>query len=77
MANRRKDSHAQTDAGLRDAELTPSQSGSAGGMTARDVGSRDEERTAKGADAEIKLVQKKDKLQPPTATRSDHRGAAR
>jgi hypothetical protein len=77
MANRRKDSQPQSDAGLRDAARTPSQSGSAGGETARDVGSRDEERTANGADAAITRVRKRDKIQPATATRSDHRGAAR
>ncbi|MCW6533597.1 hypothetical protein [Sphingomonas lycopersici] len=77
MPDRPKDSHARSDADLRDREKTPTQSGSAGGEVARDVGSRDEERSAKGTDPEMTRVQKKDKIQPTTRTRADHEGASR
>ena len=51
------------------------QSGAGGGNTARDVGSRDEERTATGGDPEPTRVTKQDKIQPDTGTQSDHEGA--
>lgn len=77
MINRRNDSHAASDADLRDDVPTPSHSGSGGGVTARDIGSRDEQRTATGGDPEQTRVRKKDKIQPATATRSDHSGSSR
>lgn len=51
------------------------QSGTGGGNLARDVGSRDEERTAAGGDPEPTRVTKQDKVQPDTGTRSDNEGA--
>ena len=56
---------------------TPAQSGSGGGSVATDVGSRDEEKTARGGDPEPTRATKQDKLQPKIPTRSDHEGAAR
>jgi hypothetical protein len=53
----------------------PSQGGSGGGTIARDVGTRDEEKSVLGADPEPTRVEKKDKVQPDTNTRSDHEGA--
>ena len=44
-------------------------SGSGGGNLARDIGSRDEERTATGGDPE------QDKVQPDTGTQADNEGA--
>lgn len=55
----------------------PEQSGSGGGNTARDIGSRDEEKAATGADPMPTRPTKQDKPQPDTATRSDHEGAQR
>ena len=51
------------------------QSGTGGGNLARDVGSRDEERTATGGAPEPTRVTKQDKVQPDTGTQSDHEGA--
>lgn len=48
-----------------------------GRREARDVGSRNEERTAIGADPEQTRVRKKDKIQPAMETRSDHSGSSR
>ena len=76
MTKSQNDAHSKSDADLRDDAPTPSHSGSGGGGTARDVGSRDEERTATGGEPERTRVQKKDKVQPETATRSDHSGSA-
>lgn len=56
---------------------TPAHSGSGGGELARDVGSRDEAQAAPGADPEPTRVTKQDKVQPATASRSDHDGAQR
>lgn len=44
------------------------QSGAGGGNVARDIGSRDEERTATGGDPEPTRVTKQDKVQPDTGT---------
>ena len=63
------------DSDLQDIEPTPSQSGTSGGTTARDVGARDEEKGATGGDPEPTRVTKQDKVQPATNTRSDHEGA--
>lgn len=63
------------DSDLEDEAPTPSQAGRAGGTVARDVGSRDEERLARGGDPLPTRATKKDKIQPQTATRSDHEGA--
>jgi len=65
------------DSDLRDQEQTPSQSGSAGGTLATDIGSRDEEKTARGEDPEPTRATKKDKVQPVIPTRADHDGANR
>ena len=54
---------------------TPSESGTSGGGTAQDVGSRDEEKTATGGDPQPTRVTKEDKVQPDTGTQSDHEGA--
>lgn len=51
------------------------QSGTGGGNIARDIGSRDEERTATGGDPEPTRVTKQDKVQPDTGTQSDNEGA--
>jgi len=51
------------------------QSGASGGDIARDIGTRDEEKTATGSDPEPTRATKQDKLQPDTGTRSDHEGA--
>ncbi|MEV5032637.1 hypothetical protein MRBLMC3_001840 [Sphingobium sp. LMC3-1-1.1] len=50
-------------------------SGSGGGNLARDIGSRDEERTATGGDPEPTRVTKQDKVQPDTGTQADNEGA--
>ena len=68
---------SQDDRVLPDELATPSQSGSAGGGTATDVGSRDEEKSALGADPEPTRATKQDKVQPDIPTRADHEGAAR
>jgi len=70
-------SRGRDDSDLRDRESTPSQSGSAGGTLAADIGSRDEEKTALGEDAEPTRPTKKDKVQPLIPTRADHEGARR
>jgi len=57
------------------AQGTPSAQGSSGGTTAVDVGTRDEEKTAIGADGGITNVHKGDKVQPFIATRADNDGA--
>ncbi|EQB06156.1 hypothetical protein FHS51_001033 [Sphingobium wenxiniae] len=75
MTDQNRDSRTQDDSQLRDVPETPGQGGTGGGNIARDVGSRDEEKTATGADPEPTSVTKKDKLQPDTGTRSDHEGA--
>lgn len=53
------------------------QSGTGGGNIARDIGSRDEKRTATGGDPEPTRVTKQDKVQPDTGTQSDNEGAQR
>lgn len=68
---------APPDKDLRETTDMPAQSGSGGGNTARDVGSRDEEKSATGADPEPTRATKQDKVQPATGTRSDHEGAQR
>ena len=50
-----------------------SQSGVSGGNVARNVASRDEQKRATG-EAGITRVEKRDKVQPATRTRSDHQG---
>ena len=75
MTQRKSDSRDDSD--LRDDLPTPSQSSSAGGSVATDVGSRDEERLARGGDPEPTRVTKQDKIQPKTATRADHHQASR
>lgn len=72
-----RDDGVRGDADLHDDPPAPAQSGSGGGGLARDVGSRDEEKTASGGDPEPTRVTKQDKVQPDTASRSDHEGAQR
>jgi hypothetical protein len=64
------------DSDLDDGLPTPSQSGSAGGSLANDVGSLDEARNALGGDPEPTRATKRLKQQPRIPTRSDHSGAA-
>jgi hypothetical protein len=66
--------HDRTDSDLHDDPPTPSHSGSFGSSIAAEIGSRDEEKTAKGADPEITRPTKGDKRQPRIPTRSDHDG---
>jgi|GEM_PF-5570745 len=77
MTDNKSGAHTRDDADLHDAPETPSQGGRSGGGTARDVGTRDEERLGLGGDPEPTRVTKKDKIQPATGTRSDHEGASR
>ena len=77
MTNKNTAGSGRDDSDLKDEAATPSQSGSAGGTLATDIGSEDEERIALGGDPEPTRVTKQDKVQPRTSTRSDHRGAAR
>jgi hypothetical protein len=65
------------DSKLHDDTRQPGQAGRAGGSVATDVGTRDEEKSATGADPEPTRVTKSNKVQPKTRTRSDHRGAGR
>lgn len=65
------------DSDLRDQPATPSQSGGSGGTLAAEIGSRDEEKSALGADSEPTRATKEDKVQPRIPTRADHEGAAR
>ncbi len=68
-------SEGRDDATLHDDPPAPSQGSAAGGDLARDVGSRDEEKSARGGDPEPTRVTKQDKVQPQTGTRSDNEGA--
>lgn len=70
-------SRGRDDSDLQDIEPTPSQSGSSGGTTAREVGARDEEKRAIGGDPDPTRVTKGDKVQPATNTRLDHEGAGK
>jgi len=71
------DKDRRNDSDLHDEPAAPGQAGAAGGGTARDVGSRDEEKAAMGGDPEPTRVTKEDKVQPDTGTRSDNEGANR
>lgn len=53
------------------------QSGTTGGDLAREIASRDEEKTATGADPQPTGTTKSEKVQPRIPTRADHEGAAR
>ena len=70
-------SEGRDDADLHDDPPAPGQGSAAGGSLARDVGSRDEEKSARGGDPEPTRVTKQDKVQPQTGTQSDHEGAQR
>ncbi len=70
-------SEGRDDADLHDDPPAPGQGSAAGGSLARDVGSRDEEKSARGSDPEPTRVTKQDKVQPQTGTQSDHEGAQR
>jgi hypothetical protein len=72
-----QDRTGRDDRDLRDQVPTPSQSGSAGGTLAADIGSLDEEKTALGGDPEPTRATKQNKVQPNIPTRSDHEGAKR
>ncbi|WP_022683888.1 hypothetical protein [Sphingobium bisphenolivorans] len=75
MTDKTSGARGRADNDLNDEPPAPSHSGSGGGGTARDVGSRDEEKTAMGGDPEPTRATKQDKVQPDTATRSDNKGA--
>jgi len=77
MSNNNLSGRGRDDADLRDEPATPSQSGSAGGGLATDIGSQDEEKSALGGDPEQTRATKQDKVQPQNPTRADHEGAAR
>lgn len=77
MTDQTSGARTRDDSDLRDQPSAPSHSGSAGGGIARDIGSRDEEKTATGGDPEPTNVNKQDKVQPATTSRSDHEGAQR
>lgn len=66
--------HDRDDSDLHDGPPTPSQSGSFGGSIGAEVGSRDEAKTARGADPEHTRATKADKVQPRIPTRADHDG---
>lgn len=66
--------HDRDDSDLHDDPPTPSQSGSFGGSLSAEVGSRDEEKTARGSDPEHTRATKADKIQPRIPTRADHNG---
>lgn len=70
--DRRKDTQGTREDGQDGEEMTQaqSQSASSGGAVARDVGSRDELEN----DEAVERVEKADKVQPETGTRSDHSG---
>ena len=68
-------SEDRDDSDLHDGPPAPGQGGAAGGELARDVGSRDEEKSARGGDPDPTRVTKDDKVQPQTGTRSDNEGA--
>lgn len=76
MSNSSDTPRERNDSDLRDNLPTPSHSGSSGGDLATDIGSRDEEKSARGDAAGTARVAKADKVQPDTSTRSDHDGAA-
>lgn len=69
------DKDRRDDSDLHAEPAAPGQSGAAGGETARDVGSRDEEKTAMGGDPQPTRVTKGDKIQPDTGTQADNEGA--
>jgi hypothetical protein len=75
MTDNQNRSEGRDDSDLHDGPRAPGQGSSAGGNLARDIGSRDEERTARGGDPEPTRVTKQDKVQPDTGTQSDNEGA--
>src|SRR3546814_17772398 len=77
MADKPDGARGRDDKDLHDGPDTPSQGGSSGGTIARPVGSRDEEKNARGGDPEPTNVTKSDKIQPDTGTRRDHAGTDR
>src|SRR3546814_5254688 len=64
MADKPDGARGRDDKDLHDGPDTPSQGGSSGGTIARQVGSRDEEKNARGGDPEPTNVTKSDKIQP-------------
>ena len=66
--------HDRTDRDLHEGPPTPAQSGSFGGSIGAAVGSRDEEKSARGGDPAHTRATKRDKLQPRIPTRADHDG---
>ena len=70
-------SQGRDDSHLSDEIRAPGQGSAAGGNTARDIGSRDEQKMVKSGDPEPTRATKRDKIQPDTGTRSDHEGAKR
>ncbi|RZI67940.1 MAG: hypothetical protein EOP13_27610 [Pseudomonas sp.] len=77
MTNPNMAEHGHDASELRTEPPTPSQSGSGGGTLATDIGSEDEEKTARGGDPQPTRATKEDKVQPRNSARSDHSGAAR
>jgi hypothetical protein len=75
MIENQNRSEGRDDSDLHDDPAAPGQGGAAGGNTARDIGSRDEEKTARGGNPGPTRVTKQDKVQPDTGTQSDHEGA--
>ncbi len=75
MMNQQNRSEGRDDSDLHDEPSIGGQSGAGGGNTAHDIGSRDEEKSARGGDPEPTRATKQDKPQPDTGTRSDHEGA--
>ena len=73
----RNQARGRDDGDLHDGPPTPPQSGSSGGGLATEIGSRDEERSARGKAPEPTRATKQDKVQPNIPTRADHEGAAR
>src|SRR3546814_6149057 len=77
MADKPDGARGRDDKDLHDGPDTPSQGGSSGGTIARQVGSRDEEKNARGGEPEPTNGTKSDKIQPDTGKSSDQEGADR
>src|SRR3546814_20003300 len=77
MADKPDGARGRDDKDLHDGPDTPSQGGSSGGTIARQVGSRDEDKNARGGDPEPTNVTKSDHIPPGTGPRRDPNRAAR
>ena len=80
MTDDRRDPHSDSDViDSMDEAPTPSQSGTSGGSMQRDIGARDDDKTATGADPQPTSVHKGDKANEgdePTLPNRDGQGAA-